>query len=467
MTDKNNADERARTDRFNARMGQIEKELKRAGDQSANDSRMRKAQEIRVEEFLSQMGLVDSIKEKHAEKEKETEREQAWKLAAEKEKDKSVPVYKSSWAKNIENNLALEASKSGAKDQTKNNATTDKASAEVSDVAAPDLSDKVKEKVARKPIKMGNSIDTNELHDDVDWSWDESGEDWHGTVEREQDNLRKKKLRKEKLRKIQSATATKASLIVGAHPITQESIDKFNLITGDYEEAKIEAAKEYLINILGYHLAELQMVNITDTQVSSKGDNVLYIAVDDQDTIYDIRRREAERQHPDIFLRDFIPPQFFARFCALNRLCKELRENKTTKTQLRFTTTDFVILTKPRGSQEPYRRRELTREEKKDIPPFDHSLVWRKKTERPPRRRLPPIVGKVSVPSMHGKQSQEPAKVISTDSREKREQRLMSPGTKSPSITPSKKQKLNEKPSVTPVTSSEDDMDCSKSDKSL
>ena len=52
-------------------------------------------------------------------------------------------------------------------------------------------------------------------------------------------------------------------------------IDKFN----DYNEAKIEAAKEYLMEYLDFDLNELNTFKITDMQVSGKGDNVLYIAI--------------------------------------------------------------------------------------------------------------------------------------------------------------------------------------------
>ena len=79
-----------------------------------------------------------------------------------------------------------------------------------------------------------------------------------------------------------------------------------------------------------------------------------------------MHRRVAERNNPDIYLRNFIPPQFFARYCALNKLSRELREeDPEVKTQLRFTKTDIALLTKTRGSEEPFKIRKLTPDESK------------------------------------------------------------------------------------------------------
>ena len=249
-----------------------------------------------------------------------------------------------------------------------------------------------------KTGKMGNSLE--QLHSQTDWGWEDSNEEWEGTIEREKENERKKILKKEKIIKIQTETATKAGKIVGVHPITQRSIDKFNIITGDYNEAKKEAAKEYLINILGFEPEEFEHIDITDTQTSNNSENILYIAFDNKEIVGEIRRRVAERQNSDIFVRDFVPPQFFERFKVLNRLCKEWRSDMNIKTQIRFSNTDLIVLTKTRGSSDPYKIRNLTPEEKRQIPVFDHTIEWKKKTQRPPRRRLEPLVGKVTVPSM-------------------------------------------------------------------
>ena len=50
--------------------------------------------------------------------------------------------------------------------------------------------------VDKKEVKMGNSAD---LHDQDEWSWSESNDQWVGTVERQEKNREKKR----KLRKCQ------------------------------------------------------------------------------------------------------------------------------------------------------------------------------------------------------------------------------------------------------------------------
>ena len=94
---------------------------------------------------------------------------------------------------------------------------------------------------------MGNSIETGILHDKTDWGWEESDEEWPETVNREEKNKRKK----EDCRlELQAETATKAGNMLGCHPIRQESIDNYHNISGDYLEAKEEAAKEIHANYL-------------------------------------------------------------------------------------------------------------------------------------------------------------------------------------------------------------------------
>ena len=46
------------------------------------------------------------------------------------------------------------------------------------------------EKEKAKPVKLG---DSGELHDTDDWDWDDSSEDWDGTVDRTGKNKERKK----------------------------------------------------------------------------------------------------------------------------------------------------------------------------------------------------------------------------------------------------------------------------------
>ena len=251
------------------------------------------------------MGLEGSLKERELEKEKYINND-ATADFVDVEKGPLNSSYKSDWARDIERRLSTDADKIGAATTLSYKDAIKKPAAAGKDI--------YNENVKKKPLKMDNSLETEGLHTKQDWGWNDSNEDWQGTIEREKEKERKKLLRRGRLMNIQIETATKANKIVGAHPITQTSINKFNVITGDYEEAKREAAREYLINILGFEMGELEMFMITDTQVSGKGDNVLYIG--------EIRKRVAERQHPDIFIRDFIPPQFFSALpCTQQTVC--------------------------------------------------------------------------------------------------------------------------------------------------
>ena len=239
------------------------------------------------------------------------------------------------------------------------------------------------------------------MHEQSEWSWNESDEDWNGVIDREAKNKEKKKKKYYKKKEIQTYTTRAASLIIGVHPVTRASIDHFAKNTKNYNEAKKMADREYLENVLMFDEDEMKTVKITDTQVSKKGDDVLYIAMDDQDTLTEMRIRIAELQNPAIFVRNCIPPQYFARYCVMNTICREMREkDKDLKTQIRFAKTDIEILMKCKGTDEPFKVFKLPDDVINDVPKFDFSINWIWKEEKPPRRRLDPLKGNIEVPSM-------------------------------------------------------------------
>ena len=104
----------------------------------------------------------------------------------------------------------------------------------------------------------------------------------------------------------------------------------------------------------------------------------------------DIYARKAECRSDETVVKCYIPPQFYARFSALNMLCKEKREkDRTLKTQLRFGERDLEVLTKEKGGEEPFRvvnMKEFTKG--REIPDFDHTIRWKVQPDRPPRRRV-------------------------------------------------------------------------------
>ena len=68
---------------------------------------------------------------------------------------------------------------------------------------------------------------------------------WEG-VERKKQNKIKIDKQKKRKNKIEVNTAEKASKMVGLGPITLESIEHFEKEEKNFEEAKLEAAREYL-----------------------------------------------------------------------------------------------------------------------------------------------------------------------------------------------------------------------------
>ena len=101
----------------------------------------------------------------------------------------------------------------------------------------------------------------------------------------------------------------------------------------------------------------------------------------------EIYKRKAEVQNDDIIVKPFIPPQYFARYTALNWLCKERRESDPKlKTQLRFCHKGIEILTKYKGENEPFRAVNMAEFiGNADIPGYDASIKWRIQTDRRPR----------------------------------------------------------------------------------
>ena len=242
----------------------------------------------------------------------------------------------------------------------------------------------------KKVIKLG---DSNDLHDQEDWAWEESSDQWSDTVERKAKNKEEEK-RKMRMNKgeMETRVIEKAKNIIGIGPIIKKSIDHFHDILGDYDEAKVMAAKEYLRIKLRFNEKELEEFEITDTQVSAGSPNILYIAVADLYSIRDIRSQMAECRDHDLQNIDFVPPQLYSQYMALGRYASEFRQKYSNmKTQIRYGWKDIELWVKEKGSDERFRIVNMEDiEEKEKLPKFDHTVRWRRKTDRPPRRRVSP-----------------------------------------------------------------------------
>ena len=296
--------------------------------------------------------------------------------------------FKSAWAQqmsqvSLENQLKL-ATEEAERLEEKNEAITRKPAME------------------KKPLKLGNSLDR---HQEADWAWNQGDEDWDGTINKAEKNKEKKQKEKEiKEKKIRKA-ALLGRYTIGVGPIMPESITYFNNITADYEEAKRMAGAEFLTEYLKFNHEDMQDLEITDTRISQKGDNVLYLVLDSPEKVVNIRRRLADIQNHDIITCDFIPPQFYDRYRALSSHAKELRNNNSQlKTQIRFEELDIELYTKEKGTDGPFQPMGITAlQDQLDLPRIDHTIQWKRKTEKQHWRSVSPKSGLVQLKSLGGK----------------------------------------------------------------
>ena len=175
----------------------------------------------------------------------------------------------------------------------------------------------------KKKLILGSS---QELHEQEDWEWDQGKDDWDGVEDRMSRNKEKKKKEQERRRRRIEKVAYAGQCTIGLGPIKSESYDYFNKITGDFEEAKKMAAAEFLVGYLRFDHNDMSDTDISDTRISPKDDDILYIVMDSPEKIRNIRRRIADCRNPEIKTREYIPPQFFQRYTAMAIYAKERRD---------------------------------------------------------------------------------------------------------------------------------------------
>ena len=185
-------------------------------------------------------------------------------------------------------------------------------------------------------------------------------------------------------------TLEKANHIKGLGPITDTSLETHRRSTRDFERAKVLAVQDFLTGYLKFNSEELEDMNITQTSISAKKDKVVYVAFNNTADIYEIRLRIAECKNRDIIARNFVPPQIYYRYMFLSKICTQLRSSDDTiKTQLRFSQTDVDILTKTKGTEDPFKSIPLSHlTEVNDIPKYDHTRNCKHRVDIPPRRKV-------------------------------------------------------------------------------
>ena len=262
-----------------------------------------------------------------------------------------------------------------------------------------EIEKEVKLDKARRDLGIG---DKEHSQNEEDWSWNESDRDWEGTEERLETEKRKKINRYRRRKHLEEETATKAKHMIGLGPVTRISVDYFNTATADWELAKNLAVKEYLSEYLQFEEEEIREFDIIDTLLSSKNEDIIYVTFAEYDTIKDIHKRVAEIQNDDINIRNYVPPQYWDRYTHLGKYCQELRtKDNDVKTLLRFSNTDIKVLTKNRIQEDYYRIIPMEDIERiSPIPKFNHTITWKKRSDRPAKKQPEPVRNKVCPPSM-------------------------------------------------------------------
>ena len=230
----------------------------------------------------------------------------------------------------------------------------------------------------------------------------EDNDNWQGKIDRKNKNREKRKINLLNRKMKREMTSRKAKHIIGISPITPNSINFYKNDTNTFAEAKILAAQEFLQHYLDYTDGEISEIKITETQISNKGDNTLYISLENHDDIREIHVRCAEVKN----IRNFIPPQFHSRYMGINRICSEMRSNdKDLKTQLRFGNDDIDILMKSRKSGEGFKKVKITDlPDYKSIPEYDYDIAWKPKQDKQPRRKVRENLVKPLPPSRRNKE---------------------------------------------------------------
>ena len=149
---------------------------------------------------------------------------------------------------------------------------------------------KTKKNPIRKPVDTTNwfGLDTTtETTDEEDNNWKTVGR-----VEKTEEKRRKTAARKlEKMRDC----AGRASRMICIGPITQDNVDYFKQDNVTFEDAKKEALKEYLVYNLGYEQEEVENLRIQDTRMSTKGDEILNVALGTEDEVREIYREKSRK----------------------------------------------------------------------------------------------------------------------------------------------------------------------------
>ena len=246
--------------------------------------------------------------------------------------------------------------------------------------------EEAKKKVEKEKEKEDLKL-KDKLHDDEDWSWSDSDLDWDGTIEKNKMNKKRKIDRYRRKKQLESKVANKAKHMLGLGPIRRASISYFHNIVSDYEEAKRMAVDEFLSEYMQLNEDERKEFEILETSIAKNDDDMLYVTFADFKSVREIRMRVATIRNEEIKVRNFIPPQFWSRYRFLSNYCNDVRaKDKNIKTMIRFNDHDLEVLFKDKSTEEHYNIVALKdiEENTGKLPKFDHTVLWKRRQDRPP-----------------------------------------------------------------------------------
>ena len=309
--------------------------------------------------------------------------------------------FRSSWAKGIQAEIAANAAKLDKLDkisldkrnikEPKNKGTADEKNTSerlepADEIQWEALKPKITKPKIRKPPMdkpkhyFGEETDTDSSEDSEEDDWTEIGA--------KKKNEMKKKKQKEKRKMKQVEIAAKARSMIGIGPIGKEALQFHENKEPDKTTARLNAVENFLAYYLDFDKEDLENLDIKETKIGK--DDVVYLAAGNEDMIREIRFRKADSKNDDIFLRNFIPPHFHARYMHISKVCSEERmKDNNLKTQMRFGHQDVEVFVKTKGKDEAFRKIELRDFlELKDVPQFDNSVTWKPQNSQPTRRKL-------------------------------------------------------------------------------
>ena len=243
----------------------------------------------------------------------------------------------------------------------------------------------------------------------------------------------------------------KARNMASIGPISMSSINFFRKKGENFEDAKKSAVKEFLAYYLNYDQEELDELRLRETRLSTKGEDIIFIAMETEEEIHEIYMRKAEMKVEDITVRNYVPPNFHARFMHLNTVCTNMRQkDPSLKTQLRFGKKDIEVHMKHKGDDGGFKKVRLEDiTEVAEIPQFDSKIKWRQYQDKPPKKEV----------CMREKRGPRPSTQLETLDRNKDKEPKNLTRANSNSIV-----SLQKKPRLNAQSSSDDDDDMEGSD---